>query len=85
METTHVVYRFLQSCLKYRNSRPTTRLQNLLQVLPAVLVRSFVVVQLLLQAGDLSSGLGALAGKTLVDCVDRDVDEPDPKGQPPHL
>lgn len=61
-----------------RLSRTTTRLQNLFQVLPAVLVRRLMVVQLLLQIGDLGSGLGALTGKTLVNSIDGDIDEPSP-------
>lgn len=56
-------------------SRPT-RLQDLLQVIPAVLVRRLMVMQLLLEIGNFRRRLGALAGKTLVDGVDGDVDEP---------
>lgn len=58
-------------------SRTSPRLQNLLQILPAILMCSLVVVELLLKVGNFRSGLGALAGKTLVDCVDGNVDEPE--------
>lgn len=61
--------------IKIEVSRPT-RLQNLLQILPAVLVRGLVVMQLLLEIGDFRRRLRALAGKTLVHRVDGDIDEP---------
>ena len=57
-------------------SRPPTRFENLLQMLPALLARRFVILQLLLEVGDLSSGLAALTRKTRVDCVDGNIDEP---------
>lgn len=57
-------------------SRPPTRFENLLEILPTLLVCRLVILQLLLEAGDLRGGLAALARKTLVDCVDGDVDEP---------
>jgi hypothetical protein len=40
-------------------------------------MRSLVVVELLLKVGKFRGGLGAFAGKTLVDCADGDVDEPE--------
>jgi hypothetical protein len=57
-------------------SRPPTRLENLLQVLPTLLVCRLVILQLLLEVGDLSGGLAALTRKTLVNCVDGNIDEP---------
>lgn len=66
-------------------SRPTPRLQNLLQILPAVLVCSLMVVQLLLQVCDLSRGLRALAGETLVDRINGDIDEPISRNQLLHI
>lgn len=39
-------------------------------------MRGFVVVQLLLQVGNIQSSLGALTGESLVDRINRDVDEP---------
>lgn len=56
-------------------SRPP-RLENLLQVLTTLLVRRLVILQLLLEVGDLSGGLATLAHKTLVDYADGNVDEP---------
>jgi len=38
-------------------------------------MRSLVVVELLLKVGKFRGGLGAFPDKTLVDCVDGDVDE----------
>lgn len=58
------------------SSRASSRAQNLLQVLSTVLERSFVVVQLLLEVGDLGRGLRTLTSETLVDGADGDVDEP---------
>ena len=57
-------------------SRPPTRLENLLEVLPTLLVCRLVILKLFLEVGDLSGGLAALARKALVDCVDGNVDEP---------
>lgn len=57
-------------------SRPPTRLEDLLEVLPTLLVCRLVILQLFLEVGDLSGGLAALARKALVDCVDGNVDEP---------
>lgn len=67
---------FLAPAIK-NSSRTPPRHQNLLQILAAVLMRGLVVVELLLKVGNFRSGLGALAGKTLVDSVDGDVDEPE--------
>jgi hypothetical protein len=67
---------FLALSIK-NSSRTSSRLQNLLQILAAILMRGLVVVELLLKVGNFRSGLGALAGKTLVDSVDGDVDEPE--------
>lgn len=39
-------------------------------------MRSLVVLQFLLDVGDLSGCLGALACETLIDSVDGDIDEP---------
>ena len=52
------------------------RLQNLLQILPAILVRSLVVLQLLLEIDDLRGSLGALPNKALVDSIDGNIDKP---------
>lgn len=46
------------------------------QVLSTLLVRSLVVLQFLLQIGDLGLSLAALAGKTLVYRIDWNIDEP---------
>lgn len=60
--------------LKTSSSPP--RLQNLLQILPTILMRCLMVMQLLLQIRDLSARLGTLTRKTLINRVDGDIDEP---------
>lgn len=57
-------------------SRPPTRFQNLLQILPTILMRRLMILQLLLQIRDLPRSLGALARESFVHRVDGDVDEP---------
>lgn len=57
-------------------SRAASGRQNLLHVLPAILECSLMVVELLLEVGDLGGSLRALASETLVDGADGDVDEP---------
>ena len=57
-------------------SRPTSRLQNLLHILPAILMSSLVILQLLLEVGYLQFSIRALPSKTLVDSINRNINEP---------
>lgn len=57
-------------------SRPTSRLEDLLKVLPGVLMCRLMVMKLLLQVRDLRAGLAALACKALVNGIDGNIDEP---------
>ena len=84
----HVYHRKLirinrpQLQLNYPHRSSPTRLQNLLQILPTLLIRRLMVLQLLLQIGDFRSRLAALARKALVHRIDRNIDEPGTGGQP---
>lgn len=66
-------------------SCPTPRLQNLLQIIPAILMRRLMVMQLLLEVGYLGRSLRTLTGETLVDSINRDIDEPIPPDQLLHF